>query len=170
MATPDQPAAAPIGLPAGSFVIMSSATGSCEVPEPRAEVWQALAVLRPYCPVCDVSYVVSGTGRRTTFVAVPGRLEGEPPAGAPQGRILEWAPGRLVVTRLDLTTETWTTRIELADTATGGTSVTMTVTRESLAGGRLARRLLRRAARPMVERTVASELTRIPAHVALLRG
>lgn len=145
---------------------MSSATGVRDVPEPRAELWRALAVLRPYCPVCDASYVVTGTGRRTSFVAVPGRLDGEPPEGSPRGRILEWAPGRTVVTELELTPETWTTRIDLDDTAEGGTRVTMTVTHQPRRGGRLSRRMLARAARSMVERTVASELDRIPAHVA----
>ena len=149
---------------------MSTATGTRVVPEQRAEVWRALAVLAPYCPVCDVSYVVTGSGRRTTFVAVPGRLEGEPPGGAPQGRILEWAPGRVVVTQVDLTPETWTTRIALEDAPAGGTSVTMTVTHEARGAGRLARRLHRRAVRPMVERTVDSELAKVPAHIALLRG
>lgn len=149
---------------------MSTATGTREVPEPRGDVWRALAVLQPYCPVCDVSYVVTGTGGRTTFVAVSGRLHGEPPDGAPQGRIVEWAPGRLAVTRLELTPETWTTRIELADTAEGGTLVTMTVTHEPRGGGRLARRVLARGAREMVERTVQSELDKVPAHVALVVG
>ncbi|SOC53362.1 hypothetical protein SAMN05660748_4415 [Blastococcus aggregatus] len=145
---------------------MHTATGVREVPEPRAEVWRALAVLRPYCPVCDVSYVVTGAGRRTSFVAVPGRLDGEPPEGAPRGRILEWAPGRTVVTELELTPETWTTRIELADTAAGGTRVTMTLTHEPRRAGRLARRVLARAGRSMVERTVEAELDKVPAHVA----
>jgi uncharacterized protein YndB with AHSA1/START domain len=149
---------------------VSSATGTREVPEPRAEVWRALAVLEPYCPVCDVSYVVTGTGGRTTFVAVSGRLEGEPPPGAPQGRILEWAPGRVVVTQLDLTPETWTTRIELADLPGGGTRVTMTVTRQPRGGSRLGRLLAGRADRALVERTVASELDKVPAHVAVLAG
>jgi len=154
----------------GYVRLVSSATGTCELPEPRADVWRALAVLAPYCPVCDVSYVVTGSGRRTTFVAVPGRLDGEPPEGAPRGRILEWTPGRVVVTSLELTPETWTTRIELADTASGGTLVTLTITHEARARGRVARLLHGRAARPMVERTVASELGKVPAHVALVRG
>jgi hypothetical protein len=142
-----------------------SATGVREVPQSRAVVWRALAVLQPYCPVCDVSYVVTGAGRRTTFVAVPGRLDGEPPAGAPQGRIVEWAPGRTVVTELELTPETWTTRIELDDTADGGTRVTMTIGHEPRGGSRLSRRLLGRAARSMVQRTVESELAKVPAHL-----
>lgn len=144
---------------------MSSATGVREVPEPRAQVWRAVAVLRPYCATCDVSYVVSGSGRGATFVAVSGRLEGPPPEGAPRGEIVEWAPGRVVTTRLELTPETWTTRVELADTADGGTRVTMTVTHEPRGGSRLARRIQGRAARAMVRRTVESELDKVPAHL-----
>jgi hypothetical protein len=149
---------------------VSSATGTRELPERRDDVWRALAVLAPYCPVCDVSYVVTGSGRRTTFVAVPGRLEGEPPAGAPRGQIVEWVPGRVVVTSLELTPETWTTRIELADTPSGGTRVTLTITHGTKAAGRLARLVHGRAARPLVARTVESELEKVPAHVALVRG
>lgn len=60
-------------------------TGSREVPHERRQVWEALAVLEPYCAVCDVSYVVDGRsapGRGTRFVAVPGRLDDgvQPPA------------------------------------------------------------------------------------------
>ncbi|RBY92605.1 SRPBCC family protein [Blastococcus sp. TF02A-30] len=148
----------------------ASATGSCEVPEPRSQVWRALAVLQPYCAVCDVSYVVSGSGRGTTFVAVPGRLEGDPAAGAPRGEITEWAPNRAVTTRLDLTPETWTTRIELADVEGGGTRVTMTITHEPRGGSRIARRIQGRAARQLVQRTVDSELAKVPAHLARPAG
>ena len=151
----------------GGYVrAVSSATGTRELPERRDDVWRALAVLAPYCPVCDVSYVVTGTGKRTTFVAVPGRLEGEPPEGAPQGRIVEWAPGRVVVTSLELTPETWTTRIELAEAGSGGTQVTMTITHEPTGGGRVVRRLQRGALRRLVQRTVDAELAKVPAHVA----
>ena len=147
---------------------MPTANGSRVVPESRAEIWEALAVLAPYCAVCDVSYVV-GTGRLgkgTTFICAPGRLNGaEPPAGAPRGEILEWAPRKLVATRLALTTETWTTRIELADADGGGTRVTMTVALESDGGGRLVRRIQRSAARRMVQETVDAELDKIRAHV-----
>jgi hypothetical protein len=129
-------------------------------------VWRALAVLAPYCPVCDVSYVVTGSGRGTTFVAVPGRLEGEPAEGAPRGEITEWVPNRAVGTRLDLTPETWTTRIELADAGDGGTRVTMTITHEPRGGSRIARRIQARAAREMVQRTLESELAKVPAHLA----
>jgi len=149
---------------------VSTATGSTQVPQPRAEVWRAVAVLQPYCRTCDVSYVVTGSGRGATFVAVPGRLEGPPPEGAPRGEIVEWKPGRVVATRVDLTPETWTTRIELADTDAGGTRVTLTVTHEPRGGGRLLRTVQARAARAMVQRTVESELAKIPAHVADLGG
>ena len=151
----------------------TSASGVREVPQPRAEVWRALAVLEPYCAVCDVSYVVgpgdgaAAPGVGTTFVCAPGRLDGGPPAaGAPQGEIVEWEPPRLVTTRLVLTPETWTTRIELADTEAGGTRVTMTITHEPTAGGRMVRRLQRKALRRLVQRTVDAELEKVPAHVA----
>jgi hypothetical protein len=119
---------------------VTTASGTRVVPEPRAQVWQALAVLEPYCAVCDVSYVVGAgrIGKGVEFVCAPGRLDGaEPPAGSPRGRILEWAPRKVVATRLALTTETWTTRIDLADAEGGGTSVTMTVTLESDGAGRI---------------------------------
>ena len=152
----------------------TSATGVREVPESPAEVWRALAVLEPYCAVCDVSYVVgegAGPGMGTTFVCAPGRLDGQPPpAGAPQGEIVDWVPPRLVTTRLVLTPETWTTRIELADTGTGGTRVTMTITHEPTGGGRVVRRLQRGALRKLVQRTVDAELEKVPAHVARVKG
>ena len=148
----------------------TSASGVREVPQPRAEVWRALAVLEPYCAVCDVSYVVGADavpGVGTTFVCAPGRLDGQPaPAGAPQGEIVDWVPPRLVTTRLVLTPETWTTRIELADTDSGGTRVTMTITHEPTGGGRVVRRLQRGGVRRLVQRTVDAELDKVPAHVA----
>ena len=149
-------------------------TGVREVPQGRREVWQALAVLSPYCAVCDVSYVTTGTGRPgvgTTFVCAPGRLDGGLPApGAPQGEIVDWTPKRLVTTRLVLTPETWTTRIELADTEEGGTRVTMTITHEPTGGGRVVRRLQRGALRRLVQRTVDAELDKVPAHIARVRS
>jgi hypothetical protein len=146
-----------------------TASGSREVPATRAEVWQALAVLEPYCAVCDVSYVV-GPGKTrvgTTFVCAPGHLDGaEPPAGAPRGEILAWEPRRRVATRLELTDETWTTSIELADADDGATSVTMTVTLDPRGGSRLVRRIQRSAAQKLVDRTVVDELDKLPAHLA----
>jgi len=147
----------------------TTATGVREVPQPRREVWRALAVLEPYCSVCDVSYVLGegsrAPGKGTTFVCAPGRLDGPPAAGAPQGEIVEWDPPRVVATRLRLTPETWTTRIELAGTGDGGTRVTMTVTHEPTGGSRVVRRLQRGALRRLVQRTVDAELAKVPAHV-----
>ncbi|TQN40673.1 hypothetical protein FHU33_0018 [Blastococcus colisei] len=147
----------------------TTAAGSCDVPETPAEVWRALALLEPYCSVCDVSYVLgedSGApGVGTTFVCAPGRLDGAPAAGAPQGEIVEWEPPRVVATCLRLTPETWTTRIELAGTGDGGTRVTMTITHEPTGGSRVVRQLQRRALRRLVQRTVDAELAKVPAHV-----
>jgi hypothetical protein len=154
---------------------MTAASTSCsgvrEVPQARSEVWRALAVLEPYCAVCDVSYVMGeaagAPGVGTTFVCAPGRLDGGPPApGAPQGEIVDWEPTRRVTTRLVLTPETWTTRIELADTDAGGTRVAMTITHEPTGGSRVVRRLQRGALRRLVQRTVDAELDKVPAHVA----
>jgi hypothetical protein len=149
---------------------MTTASGSREVPFLRARVWQALAVLEPYCAVCDVSYVVSGSptgGTGTTFVCAPGRLDGRPPAeNAPRGEIVEWAPRTVVATRLDLSPETWTTRIELADAGAGATRVTITLTHEAKGGNRIVQRVQRRALERLVQRTVDAELDKLPAHVA----
>jgi hypothetical protein len=147
-----------------------TATGVREVPEGRRAVWQALAVLAPYCAVCDVSYVATGTGVGTTFVCVPGRLAGEPGADAPRGEIVEWQPNRLVATRLQLPAETWTTRIELADTDQGGTRVAMTLTFESRGGNRLVERVQRRTRQRLVQRTLEAELDRVPAHIEAAAG
>jgi len=151
---------------------VTTATGTREVPHPRAEVWRALAVLEPYCAVCDVSYVVSGSaGKGASFVCVPGRLDGRTPdAGAPRGEIVEWDPTELVATRLELKPETWTTRIELADAAEGATRVTVTVTQEPRGGNRLVQRLQRPAMQRLVQRTVDGELDKLPAHIAQVSG
>jgi uncharacterized protein YndB with AHSA1/START domain len=146
----------------------TSAHGRREIAVPREEVWRALAVLEPYCAVCDVSYVVEDdapTGVGTTFVCVPGKLDGEqPPETAPRGEIVEWEPPRLVTSRLTLTPETWTTRIELTET-TGGTAVDLTLTHEARVRGRLGRRGVREL-RQLVRDTVDGELAKLPAHVA----
>ena len=151
---------------------MTTASGTREVPHPRAEVWRALAVLEPYCAVCDVSYVVSGSaGKGASFVCVPGRLDGRTPdAGAPRGEIVEWEPTKLVTTRLELTPETWTTRIELADAVEGATRVTVTVTHEPRGGNRLVQRLQRPGMERLVRRTVDGELDKLPAHIAQVAG
>lgn len=154
---------------------LTTASGTRSVPQPRGEVWRALAVLEPYCAVCDVSYVLSAAERGpdvgTTFVCAPGRLDGGQPApGAPRGEILAWEPEREVTTRLELTPETWTTRIQLSDTAEGGTQVSITITHQPAGGGRLVRRLQRNALRRLVQRTVDAELEKVPAHVARVVG
>jgi hypothetical protein len=147
---------------------VTTASGTRVVSQSRTEVWRALAVLEPYCAVCDVSYVVGDAriGKGTAFVCAPGRLAGgAPPAGAPRGEIVEWAPRKVVATRLSLTTETWTTRIELADDDGGGTQVTMTVGLDTESGNRLLRRIQRSAAQRMVQQTVDAELDKVPAHL-----
>jgi len=147
---------------------MTTASGTREVPHPREQVWRALAVLEPYCAVCDVSYVVEGpAGTGASFVCVPGRLDGiTPPATAPRGEIVEWQPPHLVESRLVLTPETWTTRIELDEVGEQATRVTVTVAHEPRGGSRLVQRIQRKALQRLVERTVRGELDKLPAHIA----
>jgi uncharacterized protein YndB with AHSA1/START domain len=151
---------------------MTTANGTREVPHPREEVWRSLAVLEPYCAVCDVSYVVSGSaGKGASFVCVPGRLEGRTPSsGAPRGEIVEWEPPRLVATRLELTPEIWTTRIELDEAGPDATRVTITVTQEPRGGSRVIQRLTRAGMQRLVQRTVDGELAKLPAHIAQVAG
>ena len=143
------------------------ATGSRELPEPPSTVWRALAVLQPYCAVCDVSYVVTGSGRGATFVCVPGRLDGggSPPARGTRGEIVEWTPPRRVTTWLDRVGEVWTTQLELAGTPAGGTKVAVTL-RCDPTGGALVGALQRRSLQRLVDRTLEGELSRLPEHVA----
>jgi hypothetical protein len=150
--------------------LVTEAGGARVVPEPPEQVWQALAVLQPYCAVCDVSYVVTGSGRAATFLCVPGRLDGEPPPTAVRGAVVEWAPPHVVATRLERADETWTTRVELTGTADGGTRVRLDLRREAPGGGRLAQAVQRRAAQRLVANTVDAELSRLPAHIARTAG
>ena len=143
----------------------AEATGSRELTEAPAQVWGALAVLKPYCAVCDVSYVVTGSGRGSTFVCVPGRLDGAPPARGTRGEIIEWEPPRRVTTRLERAGEVWTTRLELTGTASGGTSVAVTLSCEPT-GSTLVGALQRRSLQRLVERTLEGELGRLPDHLA----
>jgi hypothetical protein len=144
------------------------ATGGRELPEPPERVWAALAVLRPYCAVCDVTYVVTGSGRGSTFVCVPGRVDGTvPPSRGTRGEIVEWTPLRRVTTRLERAGEVWTTRLELTGTPSGGSAVAMTLGCEQ-PGNALVGVLQRRALQRLVERTLAGELARLPEHVAQL--
>ena len=154
---------------------MTTASGARAVPFARPDVWRALAVLPPYCPVCDVSYVFSeagegGTattiGRGTRFVCVSGRLEAAPPPpDAVSGEIVEWMDQRAIGTRLESASESWQTRLELADGEGSSTQVTVTVTRESEGGNRLLQALQRRAMQRMVQRTVDAELAKLPDHI-----
>lgn len=147
---------------------LTVAQGTDRVPFSRARVWRALAVLQPYCAVCDVSYVVdgSGTSQGTEFRCVPGRLDGQqPPSGAPRGRVVEWEPEHRVATRLELTPEVWVTTIDLADAPDSGTDVTITLTHEPLAGGLLQRRRQRKVVREVAQDTVESELAKVPEHI-----
>lgn len=154
---------------------MTTASGTREVPFARPHVWRALTALTPYCPVCDVSYVFSEIpddgraatiGKGTRFVCVPGRLDGMPtPTNAVSGEIVEWVDQRLVGTRLELLREIWQTRIELADSERSATQVTVTVTHEPKGGNRLLHRLRQKATQRMVQRTVDSELAKLPDHI-----
>ncbi|WP_236832869.1 STAS domain-containing protein [Blastococcus sp. KM273128] len=154
---------------------MTTASGARELPFARPIVWGALAALPPYCPVCDVSYVCSGTveedgalaiGEGTRFVCVRGRLDGSPvPANAVAGEVVEWVVDRSIGTRLELATETWQTRVELSDVAGGSTHVTVTVTHEPKRSGWWRRTVRRKATERMVQATVDSELTKLPDHV-----
>jgi hypothetical protein len=143
----------------------AEAVGSRELPQQPRRVWEALAVLQPYCAVCDVSYRVTGRGRGSTFVCLPGRVDGDVEGAAgTRGEIEEWQPPRRVTTRLVRSGETWTTRLELTGTGTGGTRVTMTIRCTPERAG-LVGVLQRRALQRLVDRTLATELDRLPAHL-----
>jgi hypothetical protein len=147
--------------------LVTDASGTREVPESPRQVWAALAVLRPYCAVCDVSYVVTGSGRDMTFVCVPGTLDGgPPPSTATHGAVVEWVPPRVVATRLERPEEIWTTRVELTEVPDGGTRVRLDLRRVSSGSSRLVLAVQRRAAQRLVQRTVDAELDRLPAHIA----
>ena len=143
----------------------AEATGSRELSEPPRQVWRALAELRPYCAVCDVSYVVTGSGQGATFICVPGRLDGETPARGTRGEIVGWSPPRRVTTRLERAGELWTTRLELSGTASGGTTVSVSLSCETPSGA-LVGALQRRSLQRLVERTLDGELARLPDHLA----
>ena len=157
---------------------MTTASGTREVSFARQSVWRALTALTPYCPVCDVSYVFSegpGTeadavmGKGTRFVCAQGRLDGmPPPQGAVSGEVVEWVAEERIGTRLELASENWQTRVELADASPGVTRVTVTVSHDSQGGNRLRQVLQRKAMQRMVQQTVDSELAKLPDHVSWL--
>ena len=154
---------------------MATARGARDVPVGRDLVWTALSRPTTYCSVCDVSYVfddaAAGDGRTlgpgSRFVCASGQLDGaEPPSDAMAGQIVEWAEGQCIGTRLERGSETWETRIELDEVEAGSTRVTITVTRGPEGGGRPPGVLRRRAVQRMVQRTVDSELAKLPDHIA----
>ena len=154
-----------------------SATGSAQITAPRDLVWQALTVLGPYCPFCDVSYPTpeDDLGERLTrlgagFICVPGHVVDVPldEVATPRGEVIDWEPPRRVGTRLDLTAETWTTLVNLEDSAGGRTRVSALLTYQAKGGYRLAGRLERQAVRKLVESSLRSTLAKIPLHVQLL--
>lgn len=125
--------------------------------------------------MCDVSYVFTETphggsaaeiGKGTRFLCVPGRLDGvRPPPNSVSGEIVEWVTRRCIGTRLELPREIWHTRIELADAEGSATQVTVTVTHEPNGGNRLLHALQQKATQRMVQRTVDSELAKLPDHI-----
>ena len=150
---------------------MTTASGSRDLPFARQHIWRALARLPEYCEVCDVSYVVlgpseAGVGIGSRFVCVRGRHpHAEPPAGAVEGEIVEWAPDESFGTRLQSTSGTWHVRTELADVAAGTTRVTMTVRHDDDRGGLLRRGARRRRLGALVHSTLHSELAKLPDHL-----
>ena len=63
---------------------VTTATGSLQVPYPRGLVCRALAVMVPYCAVCDVTYLPASrapdgpatmTGGGATFTCLPGKVD-----------------------------------------------------------------------------------------------
>ncbi|WP_409332014.1 SRPBCC family protein [Trujillonella humicola] len=149
-------------------------TRSREIAHPRPLIWRALTELRPYCAVCDVSYVFEPAGEEeprgldlgVSFTCVSGRLDGaEPPSTAPRGEITDWEEGTCFASRLELTPESWLTRVHLQDADNGGTVVTITLTWHPKVGSRLVHLTQRRSLQRLLEETVELELARVPDHV-----
>ena len=152
----------------------TTATGRREVPFARERVWSALTQAIPYCAVCDVSYVYSalmpGEAARlaegSRFVCVPGRLEGDSqPPHAVSGEVVRWEPHHRLGTRLEVGDELWWTDIELSDAGRDITAVRLSVTHQPSAEHRHLRVPMRRRRQRMVQRTVDSELAKLPDHV-----
>ena len=150
---------------------MTTASGSRDLPFTRQHIWRALARLPEYCEVCDVSYIrrdpsESRVGVGSRFVCVGGRHPtGEPPVGAVEGEIIEWAPEEFFGTRLQTAAGTWHVRTELADVGTGTTRVTISVRHDTHRGGRLRRGPRQRKLRALVQSTLDSELAKLPDHL-----
>lgn len=153
-----------------------TATATREVAYPVGRVWQAMATLLRYCPVCDVSAIVDSPGDLrigTTFRAFRGRAaaELESVAGGADGmpgEIVDWAPQRSVATRLDTGGETVRVSVEMAAASPDTTLVTISVDVRPRSHSRLAALMTRSSYARMAKSTVEGEIRKLPAHLALL--
>ncbi len=152
-----------------------------EVAYPVEHVWQAMATLLPYCPVCDVSAVVTSPGSLqagTEFRAFSGRrterTDGTPAgdAGASAdgmpGEIIDWSPQQSVATRLEAGSETVVVRVEMSSASPDTTLVTISVEVTPHLRSRIAAAMSRSSYARMARRTVEGEIAKLPAHLALL--
>ncbi len=146
-----------------------------EVAYPAEDVWSAMAILLPYCSVCDVSVAVDSPGdlgAGTKFRAFSGRAgqtDGKPTAeGGMAGEIVDWSPQHSVATRLDATDETVVVRVEMAPASPDTTLVTISVEVTPHLRSRMAAAMSRSSHARMARRTVEGEIEKLPAHLALL--
>ncbi len=156
----------------------TTASGSREVAYPVEHVWQAMAALLPYCPVCDVSAILDGPGDLrigTTFRAFPGRVYERPDEisaveGGTPGEIVHWSPHEVVATRLEAGNETVVVQVEMAAASPDTTLVTISVGVTPQGQSRLAKAMARSSYARMARRTVEGEIEKLPAHLALLEA
>lgn len=156
----------------------TTASGCREVAYPVEHVWQAMATLLPYCPVCDVSAMLDGPGELhigTTFRAFPGRVYERPDEisaaeGGTPGEIVHWSLHEVVATRLEAGNETVVVQVEMAAASPDTTLVTISVGVTPQGQGRLAKAMARTSYARMVRRTVEGEIEKLPAHLALLEA
>jgi len=143
---------------------------------PLEAVWQAIATLLPYCPVCDVSAIVDSRGELgsgTEFRAFPGKIAtpseaGDVAADGMPGEIIDWSPQRSVATRLETGSETVVVRVEMAEATPDTTLVTISVEVAPLQRSRLVAAISRSSYARMARRTVEGEIGKLPAHLAML--
>ena len=152
----------------------TTATGSREIPVPRARVWRALTQMTGYCAVCDVSYVYPGVPtdqgaqlrQGSRFLCVPGRLDGDvPPPDAVKGEVVEWVPLQQLGTRLELDDEVWWMGIGLSDAGPDVTVARISITYQSTRNRILGATRTKQRQR-MVQSTVDAELAKLPDHIA----
>lgn len=155
---------------------MTRASGSREVAYPVDHVWQAMATLLPYCPVCDVSAILESPeelGVGTEFRAFPGWVDEHADAapavgGGTPGEIVDWLPNESVSTCLEAANETVVVRVDMATASPDTTLVTITVEVTPHPSSRLAAAMARTSYAKMARRTVEGEIEKLPAHLALL--